>query len=100
MKMDTIDHIAITVANIEDSLNWYRQQSQCQILYHDNTWALLEYHNIKLALVIDREHPPHFAMISEKPEQYGPLTKHRDGSLSVYIEDPDGNHIEMIKYES
>ncbi|MDX2504728.1 MAG: VOC family protein [Gammaproteobacteria bacterium] len=100
MKLDTIDHIAITVTDIKVSVDWYLRQYHCQVLYQDNTWALLEYHNIKLALVIDREHPPHFAIISETPEQYGPLTKHRDRSQSVYIEDPDGNHIEMIRYES
>lgn len=98
MKLDTIDHIAITVTNIKDSVDWYLEQFHCRVLYQDNTWALLEYNNLKLALVIDREHPPHFAIISETPEQYGRLSKHRDGSHSVYIEDPDSNHIEMIKY--
>lgn len=98
MKLDTIDHIAITVENIHSSTQWYREHLNCQILYQDETWALLEFSNLKLALVSPQQHPPHFAICSDHPERYGKPTSHRDGSESVYVVDPDGNSIELIKY--
>jgi hypothetical protein len=50
-----------------------------------------------LALVLSDQHPPHFAIISEHAERFGPLKTHRDGTASVYINDPAGNCIEMLK---
>ena len=51
--------------------------------------------NIKLALVTEDEHPYHIAFEVDEVEG----KKHRDGSVSKYIEDPSGNKIELIKYE-
>ena len=45
------------------------------------------------------EHPFHFAIESKQAEIYGDLTKHRDGTASVYIRDIDGNNVEMIKLD-
>jgi len=98
MKLNTIDHIAIAVKNIHKSTQWYLEYFDCQVLYEDETWALLEFSNLKLALVSQQQHPPHFAINSNCPEIYGKPTTHRDGSESIYIVDPDGNSIEMIKY--
>ena len=42
------------------------------------------------------EHPFHFA-IENEAENYGELTKHRDGTASVYIHDIDGNNVEILK---
>lgn len=98
MTLDTIDHIAITVENIHKAKHWYLEQFSCQVIYEDDTWALLAFSNLKLALVNQQQHPPHFAINSNIPESYGKPTTHRDGSESVYIIDPDGNSIEMIKY--
>ena len=45
------------------------------------------------------QHPPHFAIESTNAEAFGKLTKHRDGTASVYIEDPFGNAVEIIEIE-
>ena len=47
--------------------------------------------------VIPEQHPFHFAIEFDGASSYGELTKHRDGTASVYIKDIDGNNIEMIK---
>ena len=52
--------------------------------------------NIKLALVLPQDHPPHLAFVDESIKNG---TKHRDGSESVYDHDTFGNIIERIKYE-
>ena len=50
--MDKIHHIAIEVKNIQDSINWYTNNTKCNISYQDDTWAMLTYDNISLALVL------------------------------------------------
>lgn len=95
--MDTIHHIAIQVNNLEETLAWYKSQYDLKVVYQDDTWALLQFANVALALVLPSQHPPHFAIVSEHAERYGSLTTHRDGTASVYIQDPSGNQIEMIR---
>ena len=97
-SMDKIDHIAVQVKNIKESIAYYHDEFDCMIIYEDETWALLQFDNIKLALVMENEHPFHIAF---EVRDLGPLngTLHRDGSISRYIDDPSGNKIELIKYQ-
>jgi len=95
--MDTIHHIAIPVDHIQNALAWYKSHYDIKVVYEDETWALLQFANVALALVTPDQHPPHFAIVSEDAERYGPLKRHRDGTASVYIQDPAGNTIEMLK---
>ena len=95
--MDKIHHIAIEVNSIEDTIKWYKEHSNCEVSYQDNTWALLKYDNISLALVLPDTHPPHIAFVKENAEKYGKLKLHRDGTSSVYIKDPSNNSVEMLK---
>lgn len=99
-KMDEIHHIAIEVNDIQRSLDWYTENFLCEISYQDDTWALLRFENISLALVLPNEHPNHFAITRDEIAQFGKPTPHRDGTSSVYIPDPDGNVIEMLKLKS
>lgn len=96
--MDKIDHVALQVANIRASIEWYTKAFDCQVLYEDQSWALLGFENMKIALVIPSQHPAHLAVIDEHPEKYGIPKKHRDGTESVYVTDPDGNQLERIRY--
>ena len=105
--MRKIDHIAITVDNVKESVAWYHDNFECKIIYCDDTWAMLQYDNIKLALVIEEEHPYHIAFeIDGLDSEMGRLPHgnrqnwkyHRDGSVSRYINDPSGNKIELIRY--
>ena len=96
--MDKIDHIAIQTKNINESVIWYTKIFSCDVLFQDKTWALLEFNNIKLALVVPEQHPPHIAVKRRNLEKYGNPVKHRDGSESVYINSPDKNVFELIRY--
>ena len=97
-----IDHIGLQVDDIRESVDWYVEKFGCAIEYCDATWALLQFDNIKLALVSKNEHPNHLAfevnMLVES-EKF-PIKKHRDGSSSIYINDLSGNKIELIKYKN
>jgi|TARA_R100001509_G_C4699415_1_gene159504 YD repeat-containing protein len=95
-KLDYIDHVAVQVLNIRKGISYYRKNYKCEVLHEDESWALLEFQNTKLALVLPYEHPAHFAVIDDKLE--GGVT-HRDGSRSTYVHDHQGNMIERITYK-
>ena len=97
--MDKIHHIAIQVEDISKSVEWYKKNFEVVVSYQDETWAMIDFENTSLALVMPEEHPFHFAIESKQAEIYGDLTKHRDGTASVYICDIDGNNVEMIKLD-
>jgi len=93
--MEKIDHIALVVSNVSKAARWYESNRDCKIKYQDDTWALLEFDNIDLALVSAAEHPPHIAFQDNTISG----DKHRDGSEYVYDHDTFGNIIEKIKYK-
>ena len=95
--MESIDHIAIVVTNIKNAVNWYTKNRDCEVIYQNETWADLQFENIKLALVLPQDHPAHIAFVDESITNG---TKHRDGSESIYEHDTFGNIIEKIKYET
>ena len=97
--MKSIDHIALQVDNIKESVAWYVVNYDCMILHCDDTWAFLQFDNIKLALVVEDQHPYHIAFSVDEIEWEDHIMEHRDGSVSKYIEDPSGNKIEIIKYK-
>ena len=92
--MRRIDHVAIQVDDIKDSTSYYMREFDAKVIYEDGTWAMLQFDNIKLALVVEDEHPYHIAFEVDEVEG----KKHRDGSVSKYIDDPSGNKVELIKY--
>ena len=95
-----LDHIAINVTNIEESVCWYSKSMNFETIYQDDTWALLKNGDLKLALTLPNHHPPHIAIrvndLSQIPD--GKIGEHRDGSKYLYQKDPDGNVIEWIYY--
>ncbi|MBS28136.1 MAG: glyoxalase [Alphaproteobacteria bacterium] len=98
--MERIDHIALPVADISAALDWYREHFTCETLYVDESWALLGFENISLALVLPDQHPPHFAVTRADAESHGTVTPHRDGTASVYTRDPWNNAIEIMKSDA
>lgn len=97
--LDTLDHLAIPVKDVAESLAWYQKNFQCRLLYKDDTWALVEFANIRLAFVMPGQHPGHLSVARTDAEKFGTLKPHRDGTRSVYIQDPAGNHVEILKKE-
>tara|TARA_B110001454_G_C12284887_1_gene252710 strand:- start:50 stop:349 length:300 start_codon:yes stop_codon:yes gene_type:complete len=95
--MDKIHHIAVQVENLNESLAWYSQEFDVEIIYQDVTWAMLQFENMQLALVLPDQHPGHFAIESKNASEYGELKKHRDETASIYIKDPAGNSIEILE---
>jgi len=97
VKLDALHHVAIQVKDIARALKWYSDNFNAETVYLDDSWALLRFANIYLALVIPSQHPPHIAIEHENAEAYGRLIKHRDGTESIYINDSEGNTLELMK---
>jgi catechol 2,3-dioxygenase-like lactoylglutathione lyase family enzyme len=95
--LQSLHHVAISVSDIGRAIDWYTSHFQCELRYQDETWALLKFANIHLALVTPQQHPPHIALMDERAADYGPLTRHRDGTSSIYIQDSEGNHVEIMQ---
>ena len=96
-KLDSIHHIAIQVNNIAEAISWYRNHFNCEIVYQDETWGMLKFDNTSIALVLPEQHPYHFAIVQNDLSPYGKAVEHRDGTQSVYIQDNNNNHVEMLK---
>lgn len=95
------DHIALNVQDIARSVEWYCANTGAQVLYQDESWAFLEVGGFRLALTLPQQHPPHIAFdIGPAPSEefLRKARVHRDGSVSRYVVDPDGNAVEWIHY--
>lgn len=95
--MDKIHHIAIQVDDVSSAVDWYQNRFDVAVSYQDETWAMLNFDNISLAIVVPGQHPPHIAIQNQQAERFGKLKPHRDGTESVYIKDPFDNAVEIIK---
>jgi catechol 2,3-dioxygenase-like lactoylglutathione lyase family enzyme len=96
-QLDDLHHVAIQVKNIQRAVEWYRNNFATRVDYQDESWALLRFGNIYLALVKPEQHPPHIAIEHQHAERFGNLTQHRDGTQSVYIADSEGNNVEIMR---
>lgn len=95
-SFDTIDHVAVTVKDLEQSVTWYTTSFDCSILYRDRTQAILQFSNIKLALVLPSQEPTHVAYFRSDAATLGELRSRADGSRSTFISDPTGNPVEIV----
>lgn len=103
--MFELDHIAVQTGDIAASVGFYVESFGAEVLYQDESWAFLRLGQGKLALVSPSQHPPHVALrvAPEELEEAAsraqkPIDRHRDGTTGIYIDDPNGNVIELICY--
>jgi catechol 2,3-dioxygenase-like lactoylglutathione lyase family enzyme len=93
--LDTLHHAALRVRDVAAAVEWYTRRFRCEVEYQDATWAMLVFANVRLAFVLQAQHPPHIAVVGD-PCAYGTPEQHRDGTSSVYLKDPDGNNVEIL----
>jgi catechol 2,3-dioxygenase-like lactoylglutathione lyase family enzyme len=97
--MARLDHIALVVDDPFMAAKWYELNFNAELLYADQTWAMVEIENTKIAFVIKKQHPAHFAFEVDGFSEDDVVKTHRDGSRSVYKKDPWGNIYELICYK-
>ena len=54
--MEKLHHIALPVKNIDEAVTWYRKNFDVETVYTDDSWALLAFENVALALVLPDQH--------------------------------------------
>jgi catechol 2,3-dioxygenase-like lactoylglutathione lyase family enzyme len=96
-KLDPIDHIAVAVDDISSAVEWYTSQFACNVAYQDATWAMLEFRNMKMALVLPEQHAAHVAFQADDLPRFGTVASHRDGVRYVYTQDPFDNTVEIVE---
>lgn len=99
-KATRLDHVALNVSSIQESASWYKENLGAEVLYEDETWAMLKVGDSKLALTVASQHPPHLGFSVDELSDI-PCSNpsyHRDGSAYHYVKDPDGNTIEFVYY--
>ena len=103
--MFEMDHVALPCPDIAEGVRFYVENFGASVLYQDQTWAFLKLGQGKLALVTPTQHPPHVALrvdentLANAAQKAGlPIDQHRDGTKGIYIDDPNGNAIELICY--
>jgi len=94
--MDKLDHVAITVSNIEQAVSWYQGSFSCEVLYQTETEAMLKFANTNLQLILPSQRPSHLAFQKNDAETFGTLKQNKDGSRSCFISDSTGNLVEVI----
>jgi len=99
-----LHHIAFETSDIQRSLEWYKKTWDANVLYEDQSWALIEMGGTKIAFVTPDHHPPHIGFevnrcfIEENIDKLD-FKYHRDGSKYCYIKDPDNNVIEVLSWD-
>jgi catechol-2,3-dioxygenase len=113
MKFFRMGHVAIHVKDVEKSLRWYESVLGLKGRWtKDQDWANLKLGNDDLSLVASEKakHPVHcgfrvktkedlqivHADLLAKGVEVEKISGHRDGSISFYFKDPDGNYLEAL----
>ena len=108
-----IGHIALRVEDLERSKTFYKNLGM-NLIWDDKDWCYLEIGSMKDGLALlgpnYKSAGPHFAFhFDDKKEveniyndlqrtniKTGPIHEHRDGTASFYMQDTEGNWLEML----
>lgn len=95
-NFDTVDHITISVANLESSIQWYLSSFKCEVVYRQNTLAILKFSNLKIVLSLPSDQRPHVGYLKQNAAEFGEIMEQSDSCMSTFIADPTGNPVELI----
>ncbi len=108
-----IGHIALRVKNLDRAKSFYLNLGM-QLIWDDKDWCYLEAGKGKDGLALlgpsYKAAGPHFAFHFEEKEEVeniyldlknsgvkvAPIHEHRDGTASFYMQDTEGNWLEML----
>ena len=100
VSLTHVHHIAIPANNISVGVKYYTDNFECVVSYQDDTWALLEFANVNIALVKPEQHEPHIGFVVKDPEQRNSWKIHRDGVRYIYETDSQGNCVELLDHRT
>ena len=85
MNLDKIHHIAVQVADISKSVEWYQTKFSCEVDYVDSSWALLKVRQHIFGASDKERTSTSLRNRADSISEFGEETRHRDGTKSVYI---------------
>lgn len=95
-RLDEIDHVAVNVADIENSVRWYLTSFSCTVERQEKTFAILRFRNLKLVLILPSQQRGHVGYKKTDAASFGEITERTDGIKSTFVADPTGNIVELI----
>lgn len=96
MALDSIHHVAVSVADIEKSVHWYLTSFRCELLEQGRQHAVLQFANLRVVLTLPSLDPPHLAFERDDAASLGELRTRVDGVRSTFLADSSGNLIEIV----
>jgi catechol-2,3-dioxygenase len=97
-----IDHIAIKADDIKKLSKWYQSTIDARVTHVDEHYIRLSTDNSTIAIIDKNKYPyNHIGVLVDSLEDLpkdGKRVEHRDGTVGVYCEDPEGNFVEFIYY--
>ena len=97
-----IDHIAIRADDIKKVASWYQESINAEITHVDSFYIRLSTENNTIAIIDKNRYPQnHVGILVDNLDdlpQNGRRVEHRDGTVGVYCQDPEGNCVEFIYY--
>ncbi|MCB0345214.1 MAG: hypothetical protein KDD66_08845 [Bdellovibrionales bacterium] len=93
---DSIEHIAINVADIDSAVEWYISSFDCELTAKTAQKAVISFANCKLVLVLPSIERQHTAFVKRDAATYGELTPRGNEAPSTYVSDPAGNIIKLF----
>jgi len=95
-SFDTIDHITISISNLEQSIQWYLSSFACEVIHREKTLAILQFKNIKMVLSLPSDQRPHIGFVKKNASEFGEIMEQSDCCKSTFIADPTGNPVELV----
>lgn len=95
-RLDSLHHVAIPVADLKRAIQWYATSFRCEVIFEEETQAILQFSNVRIVLVMPSQQPPHVAFPKVDAHRFGELMVRKDGTISTYLSDPTGNVVELI----
>ena len=95
-ELSKLDHVAICVHDLNAALAWYSSSFDCELVYRDDEQAILQFDNIRVALVMPSFQRPHLAFLKSDADTYGEIRDLVDGTESTFISDASGNLTELV----
>jgi len=97
-----IDHIALRADDIHKVSKWYQDMIGAEVTHTDQHYIRLTTSNSTIAIIDKNKYPyNHIGILVDSMEELpsdGTRVEHRDGTIGVYCQDPEGNCIEFIYY--
>ena len=93
-----IDHIALEVKNPAGAADWYCENFGATLIFKDETWAFVQFENIKLAFVMPDQHPAHIAFEEKslKPCAEQGLQKNPNKAIPGMLRNTNNHYIPRV----